>query len=102
VPGGSIDFIYHCPKCKQELVSANEEVMQEEKCPYCNQSFAFDSSIKDVWENHVAEMEHEKRQKEREKWEKKIQKSEKEKKRIEEIERQIKENKEREKALNLA
>ena len=57
VPGGSIDFIYHCPKCKQELVSTNEDVLQDEdKCPYCNQSFAFDSSIKFVWEEHVAEL----------------------------------------------
>ena len=47
VPGGSIDFIYRCPKCKKELVSTNEDVIKDEdKCPYCNQSFVFDSSIK--------------------------------------------------------
>ena len=64
---GKIRFFFHCPHCQQELWSTNEEVMEEDQCPYCNQSFAFDASVKSHWTTKVAEQEEKQRQKEEEK-----------------------------------
>ena len=63
--GGGLNYAYRCPKCKDQLSSSNEQVLQEDTCPTCSTTFAFGQDLQAAWvkyQNQQRQEEEEKKQ----------------------------------------
>jgi Zn-finger nucleic acid-binding protein len=63
--GGGLNYTYRCPKCKEQLSSSNEQVLEEDTCPTCSTTFAFGKDLQAAWvkyQNQQRQEEEEKKQ----------------------------------------
>lgn len=50
--GGGLKYAYHCPKCREELVSNNDQALTGDRCPRCSTPFVFPQELRTAWRKY--------------------------------------------------
>jgi len=50
--GGGLKYAYPCPKCREELVSNNDQALNGDRCPRCSTPFVFPQELRAAWRKY--------------------------------------------------
>jgi Zn-finger nucleic acid-binding protein len=50
--GGGLKYAYPCPKCREDLVSNNDQALTGDRCPRCSTPFVFAQELRAAWRKY--------------------------------------------------